>query len=54
MIEIGRSLPNLTDPAATTGAAEISGAQGFSFVAASADHAARRRGDQPSQGEYRF
>ena len=27
MIEIGRSLPNLTDPAATTGAAEIVGVQ---------------------------
>src|SRR5437660_671342 len=46
MIEIGKSLPNLTDPTATSGAAEL-----FAFKALSssaADHAGRRRWDQPT------
>src|SRR6266446_1163636 len=46
MIEIGKSLPNLTDPTATSGAAEM-----FAFKAMSssaADHAGRRRPDQPT------
>lgn len=32
MIEIGKSLPNLTDPAATTGAAEILAFKTFPFL----------------------
>src|SRR5258708_32225561 len=46
MIEIGKSLPNSTDPAATTGAAD-----GLTFKALSfsgADHAGRHPRDQPS------
>src|SRR5882672_12215644 len=45
MIEIGKSLPNLTDPAATTGAAEV-----FAFKDAflfRSDHEAPRPRDQP-------
>jgi hypothetical protein len=45
MIEIGKSLPNLTDPAATTGAAEV-----FAFKDAflfRVDHEAPRPRDQP-------
>jgi hypothetical protein len=45
MIEIGKSLPNLTDPAATMGAAEV-----FAFKDAflfRSDHEAPRPGDQP-------
>src|ERR1700721_1937678 len=45
MIEIGRSLPNLTDPAATTGAAEILALKAFPFVRC--DHAGRSLIDQP-------
>jgi hypothetical protein len=45
MIEIGKSLPNLTDPAATSGAAEMFAFKALSFSAA--DHAGRRRPDQP-------
>src|SRR3982074_1090443 len=33
MIEIGKSLPNLTDPAATTGAAEVFAFKALSFPA---------------------
>src|SRR4051794_40967899 len=46
MIEIGRSLPNLTDPMVTTGAASSFAFKGFSFVSA-ADHAGPRHQDQP-------
>src|SRR5258706_13603776 len=45
MIEIGKSLPNLTDPAATTGAAEVFAFKALSFLRR--DHAGRRRPDQP-------
>src|ERR1700734_1490459 len=45
MIEIGRSLPNLTDPAATTGAAEILALKAFPFIRR--DHAGRSLIDQP-------
>jgi len=45
MIEIGKSLPNLTDPAATTGAAEVFAFKGtFLFWS---DHEGLRPGDQP-------
>jgi hypothetical protein len=45
MIEIGRSLPNFTWPAVTTGLAETFALKGFSF--SSADHAGPRHPDQP-------
>jgi hypothetical protein len=45
MIEIGKSLPNLTDPAATTGAAEVFAFKG-TFLFRS-DHEGPRPGDQP-------
>src|SRR5258707_1514593 len=48
MIEIGRSLPNLTDPAATSGAGEVFAFKALSFSAA--DHAGQGRQDQPSLG----
>jgi hypothetical protein len=52
MIEIGSSLPNLTGPAVTTGAAEIFAFKGISFLP-SADHAGPRHQDQPcSAPEY--
>jgi hypothetical protein len=47
MIEIGKSLPNLTDPAATTGAAEVFAFKALSFFRR--DHAGRRRPDQPTR-----
>src|SRR5260370_22321625 len=46
MIEIGKSLPNLTDPAATTGAAEVFAFKALSFFRR--DQAGRRRPDQPT------
>ena len=46
MIEIGKALPNLTEPTVTTGAAEMFALKGISFVAA-ADHAGPRDQDQP-------
>ena len=46
MIEIGRSLPNLTGPTETTGAASSFAFKGFSFVSG-ADHAGPRYQDQP-------
>src|SRR5882757_5017402 len=56
MIEIGRSLPNLTDPAATTDAAEVFAFKALSFFRR--DHAGRRRPDQPRarirKNGYRF
>src|SRR5450631_2443011 len=48
IIEIGRSLPNLTDPAATTGAAERLTLKALSFFRR--DHAGRQQSDQPSLG----
>src|SRR5664279_988135 len=45
MIEIGKSLPNLTDPAATTGAAEMFAFKALSFLRR--DHAGQRQADQP-------
>src|SRR3981189_3370713 len=48
MIEIGKSLPNLTDPAATTGAAEMLSFNGtFLFRR---DHEGPRPRDQPYLG----
>jgi hypothetical protein len=41
MIEIGKSLPNLTGPTVTTGAAEILAFKGISFLPR-ADHAGPR------------
>ena len=46
IIEIGRSLPNLTWPAVTTGAASSFAFKGFSFLSG-ADHAGPRSQDQP-------
>src|SRR4030081_1406693 len=46
MIEIGKSLPNLTDPAATTAAAEPSLFKALPSVRR--DHAGPRRPDQPT------
>src|SRR6476469_2190000 len=46
MIEIGRSLPNLTDPAETSGAAEMALSKALSSVRR--DHAGPRRPDQPT------
>src|SRR5689334_14488565 len=46
MIEIGKSLPNLTDPAETIGAAETVALKGH-FLISSADHAGPRHQDQP-------
>jgi hypothetical protein len=46
MIEIGKALPNLTDPAVTTGAAEMVAFKGISFLP-HADHAGPRDHDQP-------
>jgi hypothetical protein len=45
MIEIGKVLPNLTGPAATTGAAEVFAFKALSFFRH--DHAGQRQGDQP-------
>jgi hypothetical protein len=45
MIEIGKALPNLTDPAATTGAAAMWAFKALSFFRR--DHAGQRRADQP-------
>src|ERR1700686_1950269 len=45
MIEIGRSLPNLTAPAVTIGAAEMLALKGF--PSSGADHAGPRHQDQP-------
>jgi len=47
MFEIGKSLPNLTDPAATSGAAETFAFKALSFSAA--DHAGHWQADQPSR-----
>src|SRR5882724_13599995 len=44
MIEIGKSLPNFTDPAATTGAAQIFAFKGF--VLFRRDHAGQRQSNQ--------
>jgi hypothetical protein len=49
MIEIGKSLPNLTAPAVTTDAAEIFAFKGISFLSC-ADHAGPRHQDQPCLG----
>jgi hypothetical protein len=45
-MEIGRSLPNLTPPTVTTGAAWRFAFKGFSFVSG-ADHAGPHHQDQP-------
>src|SRR3981081_3504283 len=54
MIEIGRSLPNLTDPAATTGAAEVVAFKTFSLFRAGPCRAAPEGstllGDREDQG----
>src|SRR3981189_3324779 len=47
MIEIGKSLPNLTDPAATTAAAEMLAFKALSSLRR--DHAGRHSGDRPSR-----
>src|SRR5450631_4465641 len=46
MIEIGKALPNSTDPTVTTGAAEMLAFKALSFFRR--DHAEQRPGDQPS------
>src|SRR3982074_3801109 len=51
MIEIGKSLPNLTDPAATTGAAEVFAFKALSFFRR--DHAGQRRLDHPAHAHSR-
>src|ERR1700738_231564 len=48
MIEIGKSLPNLTGPAATIGAAEVFAFKALSFFRR--DHVGQRRPDQPTRG----
>src|ERR1700686_3324766 len=49
MTEIGKSLPNLTGPAATTGAAEVFAFKALSFFWP--DHAGQRWPDQPTLGD---